>query len=512
MRATSLPLALFALLLGAAPAAAGTSPSPLEQAVDAVGGEAALGGLRSFSYRSSGEVFVFNEGPAPGSPPGRAAQFTATVRHRIAPTEAVRLDLVRNSRGTPRQVREVVNGRRGSIDGQYGNFGAPAAGLAMTSDRQAALLREQRLLNPHLLLRAARSARSGGAATLGGRPHRIVTLTDAVAPIRLYIDRRSGRITRLTTTEHDYVRRDVAVKVTYGGWRSAGRGVLFPRTVTMTVDGFTMHRETRTALRANPSLAASVFAVSGTAIPYDRALARRGERTSRWLQSFAHLGFPKDGSYATISAKGVAPGIVLLDGVSNSSLVIVRDSGVVVLEGSVHDLRADAVINYVQKTFPGKPITHIVSHHHHVDHNGGVRQYVGLGARAVVHEAAAGYFRAVFAERNSRILPDRLDTSTAPAQIDVVPANGQLDLPDATRPVTVFPEPTGHATDTAMTYVPDAEVLFVNGDTYSPGGPPGEGGRALEAQIQARGLKVSWITGAHGRTVSYDEFKAALGG
>lgn len=499
---------LVATLALAAPAHAAV-PRALEQARAAVGD---VDALRSFSYKSSGEVFIFNEGPTPGGPPTRAAQFTATVRYRVAGDD-VRLDSVRNSQGTPRNVREVIaGGRRGAITGQYANFGPAVADQPMTSDRIAAILREYRLFNPHLLLRAARTAAAGRPVTLGGRPHRVYLLRDAVAPIRLYVDRRTGRLTRLTTREHDYLRRDVAIKITYAGWRSAGRGVLFPRQVTETVDGFVMQRETRTALRANPPLAASTFPVGGAAQPFDRTLAARGAGTSRWLQSFAALGFPKDGSYATITPKELAPGVILLDGVSNYSLVIDRASGVVVLEGSVHDLRAEAVIAFVQRTFPGKPITHIVSHHHHADHNGGMRPYVALGATAVVHEAAGAFFRDVFADRSSRILPDRLDRSSSPASVVTVPAGGQLDLPDATRPITVYPEPTGHAADTAMTYIPDAELLFVNGDSYGPGNPPGAGGRSLEDQIQARGLRVRTIAGAHGRPVTYEEFKAGLGG
>src|SRR6185503_12901514 len=131
----------------------------------------------------------------------------------------------------------------------------------------------------------------------------VVTLADDVAPIRLYVDRRSGRLTRLTTRELDYQRRDVTIAVRYAGWRPAGEGVVFPSRVTLTVDGMVMHRETRTRLRANPSIASSQFAVGGTAIPYDAKLADRGARTSRWLQAFAQLGFPKDGAYSLIQPK-----------------------------------------------------------------------------------------------------------------------------------------------------------------------------------------------------------------
>src|SRR4051812_31374006 len=93
------PLALLLALAAAAPAAAQSS-SALRRAADAVGGPAAVSGLKTFSYRAAGEAFVFNEGFTPGAPPASAATFTATVRHRVGASEAVRLDSVRKSRGT----------------------------------------------------------------------------------------------------------------------------------------------------------------------------------------------------------------------------------------------------------------------------------------------------------------------------------------------------------------------------------------------------------------------------
>jgi glyoxylase-like metal-dependent hydrolase (beta-lactamase superfamily II) len=501
---SALPLAVLAALVPAAPAAA-QGRSALDRAVRAVGGEDALQDLRSYSYRASGEVSVFNEGVTPGGPPGRAATFTSTVRQRIAGRDALRIASRRNSRGTPRPVTEVINGSRGSISGQYANFGAPLDDAAMTPDRRAAILREQQLLNPHLLLRAALASPRGVRSARGGT----LVLRNAVAPIRLRLV--GGRISSLSTQEHDYQRRTVDVRVVYRRWRRAGR-LRLPTRVTMTVDGFAMHVERRRALRANPSFGSGTFAVGAQQAPADRSLAARGARTSRWLQSFAALGFPKDGSYATISEKVLAPGVVLLDGVSNYSLIVERSSGIVVLDSSVHDLRAETVIDHVERRFPGKPITHIVSLHHHADHNSGMRPYVARGARAVVHEAAAAHFRRVFADRGSRILPDALDRTDRPAQVDVVPANGRLTLPDATRPINVYAEPTTHAADTVFAHMPDTGVLFVNGDTYSPGSAPGEGGAALNRQIVANGLNVTQIAGAHGRPVTYAEFASQLSG
>ena len=79
------------------------------------------------------------------------------------------------------------------------------------------------------------------------------------------------------------------------------------------------------------------------------------------------------------------------------------------------------------------------------------------------------------------------------------------------RPVVVLPEKTTHATTTILVWVPNEGVLFVNGDTYTPGAPPGPGARSLEQTIEANGLRPNFIVGGHGAVVPYGTFRAALG-
>ena len=85
-----------------------------------------------------------------------------------------------------------------------------------------------------------------------------------------------------------------------------------------------------------------------------------------------------------------------------------------------------------------------------------------------------------------------------------------MTLTDAVRPVIVLPETTQHATTTILVFVPEQGVLFVNGDTYTPGGPFGPGARSLEQTIEANGLAVSWIVGGHGAVVPYATFQTAI--
>ncbi|MDQ4084982.1 MAG: MBL fold metallo-hydrolase [Actinomycetota bacterium] len=514
-------------------AAAGTGPAALRAAVQAVGGAADLRALRTFRYTARAQRSIHDEGLRPGGPAERSASVESTVRYAlpVGQTPArVRVDAARTSLGATRQVVEVLARRRGFIRGVDANF-STAETKAMTSDRWAAILREQSLLNPHLLLRRAlRSpelARSGDTTRVNGRTYRTLVLRNRVAPIRLLVDTRSGRLAMLRTMEHDYLRRDVPILVRYHDWTPAGGGLLFPRRVTLRSDGDVMLRETRGAagLAVNRPMLGGLFRFPASVddAQFDRRLARIGERTSQWLLSFANLGFIKDGGQTAINPIAItdgvstADGVTLLGGVANNSLVVQRDGGVVVFEGALHDHRAEAVIRFIRRSpaFTG-PITHVVTTHHHADHASGQRPYVALGATAVVGQPAVRFFRGVFAERDSTILPDRLDRSTAPATVQGVPAGGLALTDDQGQDidVEVFRIPSDHAVDMVVPYVADQGVLFTS-DIYSPPAlpdPADQNAQAIAALVEAQNLDPQWIAGGHGTFIAYEDFAAALGG
>jgi glyoxylase-like metal-dependent hydrolase (beta-lactamase superfamily II) len=517
-RRAGLAGALTLLALGAPAATAGAQSPAAERATDlamrGLGGERALRDLGAFRLEARGRTFVFDDGPVPGDAVIPAGTFRLALDYDLRGThDRLRADYVRTSLGVDREVSEVVVGRRGFISGLDANF-QPPSDKPMTSDRWGAVTREQRLLNPLLYVHGLLTRRGAAAALpsqrLRGRLHRVLAVRGDVAPVRLHLDPRTGRISRLTTTEHNYNRGDVQTVVDYRGWRDGG-GVWFPRTVTLRQEGRVLHQETRTEIGIDQPLANARFRFpSGVRATYDAELAVRGAITAAWLMGFAHFGFVKDGAADVISPRVVASGSTLIQGHANQSMIVEQQDGIVVVEGALNDYRAEALIGYVERTFPGRPIRYVTVSHHHADHAGGMRPFVALGARPVVHTASVDFFEDVFAVRGSRLLPDRLDRSDARADILAVPATGTVTLEDPVRPVVLLAEPTQHATTTILHFVPSEGVLFVNGDTYTPGTPPGPGARTLDETIRANGLAVQWIVGGHGGVVSYADFQQAL--
>jgi glyoxylase-like metal-dependent hydrolase (beta-lactamase superfamily II) len=510
------------VVLCAAPSAGAQTGSrtsrTVSQALSALGGRQAVTSLRSFRLQTTGRTWILDEALNPGDDRTPASTFTQTLNfERGANGTRLRADNVRTSQGTARRITEVVSGSLGYLRGIDSNGGRTAT-TAITSDRWASIRREQRLLNPQLILRdVARRpslATSFPSATINGRLHRVINVREPAIPVRLYVDARTGVVDRLTTSDHDYQRRDVRVVVDYSRWRFFGRGssrLRFPRTVSLKLDGVQIHTESRTAVRVNPARSAARFRFpSGVNAKFDSDLASRGTRTTEWLMSFAQFGFPKDGPADTIVPRTVAPGSTLIQGIANNSMIIEQSNGIIVAEAALNDVRAEALIAYIRRTYPGKPIRFATASHHHADHSGGVRPFAALGATIVVHQAAAGFFQDVLGSRNSQLLPDRLDGSSANATIRTVPDGGSVQLADPQRPVFVLPEKTTHATTTILVWVPTEGVLFVNGDTYTPGGPFGPGARSLEQTIEGYGLNPKFLAGGHGTVVPYAAFRQGL--
>lgn len=494
--------------------AANEAPSPLAKAVAALGGAEALQGFSSYAIESSGARFELDEHLMPGDVDEIPVTFTSTT-HYDAGSESVRIDVSRVRPVGEHQATMIINGQVGAITGQDAQFGPPGA-APLTSDRWAAILREQALLNPHIAFRdqlTEGSVIEVGDELLDGVNHHILIIEDQVAPVRLHVNADTGSLARLSTIETDHLRRDVPVEVMYDGWAQTGGSVAFPDSITLTVDGETVHRETRSSVAVNAPREDGLYDFpEGVSPVHDETLAAWGRNGHQNYRIMASIGFPRSGDDTNVEAEELAPGVFHVRGGSHHSLVVEQETGVVVAEAPMHERRSGAVIEWIESTFPGKPVSHVIATHHHTDHTAGLRTYVGGGATAVVHEAAEAFFAGIF-DRPSALRPDALHDNPIGANIETMPADGSYSIADANLSVEVHPLPNDHAADMVMIYVPAAGVVFVS-DVYNPipGAPPGPGGQAVRTAIEAAGIDVSSIAGGHGTTIDYATFQELLGG
>ena len=487
--------------------------SATDKALIAVGGRDALLALASFRITAGGERLMTLEGYVPEDESHPISTFESEVTADVSGSRLriayQRMNLIFGAQPT---YDIIIDGDVGVLDGVESVFGFPGGDLP--SDRLASTLRQHRLLNPQLLLRAVAlgelNARDAGLALRDGELRHRIEIGDEVHPLSLFVDRDTGEVTELATVENDHVSGDTPLSVYYQGWRAWDGDVLFPSEVVIALGGEALHAEHRTAVATNTALDEAAFAFPPNAAPtYVAADATRGARSSQFHESFAALGVPLDGLQTHVEAQQLATGVWHLRGGSHHSLVIEQAAGVVVVEAPLYEARAQAVLAWIATNI-NKPVTHVIATHHHRDHVGSLRTFVARGARVIVGAAARPFFGEAF--RAARTIdPDELAATPRAAAFATVAPGDDLVLADAARPVHVVAIESTHAADMLIAYVPSAQAVFVS-DIYSPGFPPNPyGARELRNAIVARGISVTTIAGGHGGVGPRADLDAAAG-
>ena len=494
------------------------SLAPIDKAYTAIGGRAALEGLTGLKLTVKGTRGVLQESFHPEAEPHAVNSFSQTIDIDLSGDGNLRIDHQRTvtTLGFPAMqlFSEILRGQVGATQGMDSLFGFPAG--AILSDRWASIRRQQWLLNPHLLLKdvaaGRRMATAAGTTLFDGSVHQLVSVTDPVRPILLYVHAATGRLDKLETVENDALLSDVKIEVFYSSWQPSTTGALLvPTDVFLTLDGKLIHTESTRAAEVNPTFAATTFELPAGASPmHDAALAARGNRNHQHHQMWAGIGIPLDGLITTVQATQVSPGVFLLAGGFHNSLVVEQANGLVMFDAPLYPELAEAAIRWAATQFPGKPFTHLVLSHFHRDHTAGVRALVAKGAKVIVGEASRGLFTDVL-RRARTVEPDALQMTFRPATIETVAPGGSLSIPDATRPVQVHAIRSVHAADMLLPYLPSQQLVFTV-DIYNPGlGPPNFQSLDLHAAIRTSPmLNVTTIAGGHGGTTTLAAFETEL--
>jgi glyoxylase-like metal-dependent hydrolase (beta-lactamase superfamily II) len=494
------------------------SLSTVDKAFAGIGGKTAIQGLQSFEFTTAGMRYTAGEGFRPADAPLLGSTENDTIVSHDVVGDKLAIHHKRKLTlffPLDQDYKEIVHGNQGFLSGTESLFGAP--GGPLLSDRTAAIRRQHRLLNPHLILTDIAAtpslATDGGAALLDGSVHNLLVVTDAVHPLTLYVNAKTGKIAKLVTVENEPLHRDIPVEVFYEGWEATSNGLLFPKDVYIGVDGHLVHAETRKTVAVNGTVPASRFELpAGTQLaPYNADDAARGAANHQFHQVFASFGIPLDGQDLTVMRTELDPGVWYVRGFSHNTIVVEQAAGIVVLEAPLYPERSDAIIAWIKTQFPSKPITHVFATHHHSDHTAGLRSFVSEGAKVVVHESAVGFYREIF-RAPSTIRPDTQARRPAAPTFITVPIGGSYRLEDAAHPVVAYHVENTHAADMLMFYLPTEKTLFAS-DLFSPGlGGFGNGPKELYKSITTTyGLDVARMTGGHGGTGTLAELRTAAG-
>ncbi|MGE3179008.1 MAG: MBL fold metallo-hydrolase [Vicinamibacterales bacterium] len=364
------------------------------------------------------------------------------------------------------------------VDGAVGYNVAGNGTATRTPDPVARDRRAEVYHHPLTLLRTA----SDPAATLtnprtaGGEQVVDVTLAGGQT-FTLAIDASTHLPTRIASMRDNPNLGDVLVETSFSDYQDVG-GVRLPTRLVTKTDAF------QTA-----ELRVSTQALEGDAGPLAAPAA---------AASAPPVAGPPP---AKVEVTELAKGIWLLAGQSHHSVLVEFADHLTLIEAPQNDTRALAVIAKARELRPDKPLTHVVSTHHHFDHSGGIRAAVAEGLTVVARKNSEAFYRDAVSRAHT-IAPDALAKSAKPLSFEAVEQDTELkDAAMAVNLLTIDGSP--HADTLLMAYFPK-ERLLVEADVYSPAGNVHPFAANLLENVTKRKLKVDRIVPIHGGVVPFE--------
>lgn len=357
------------------------------------------------------------------------------------------------------------------------NGTATRASASVTRDRQAELY--------HHPLTAVRAALESPAAVSNPRDdgaEQVVDLRtqDGVSFV-LAIDRSTHLPVRVITRAAHPNLGDVVVETRFADYRPVD-GLNLPTRLISRTDEFVtsdLQLAEQHVNRSESDLAAPVVAAA-SATPAPAA--------------------PK------VAPEKVADGLWLMGGGSHHSVLVEFCDHLTVIEAPQSEERTLAVIAEARRLIPGKPLTQLVTSHHHFDHTAGLRAAVSEGLEVITDEGNVEFVEEMV-RRPHTMVPDAL--ARKPATLKLTSVGEERTLEDPARTMVLYPIPGNpHGETMLMAWFPRERIL-VQADAFGSGPAVAPYAPNLLENIQRRQLAVERLVSLHGPVAPFSALEAA---
>lgn len=209
----------------------------------------------------------------------------------------------------------------------------------------------------------------------------------------------------------------------------------------------------------------------------------------------------------TVTAEPVGKGVWLMGGGSHHSALIEFSDHLMLVDAPQSEARTLAVIAKAKETVPNKPLTQLVTTHHHFDHTAGIRAAIAEGTD-VITQAGNKEWVERMASRAHTLPPDTL--SKKPTRLVVETVDDQREIKDQMQTVQLFHVAGNPHSDTMlMVYVPRDRIL-IEVDAFGAGSAVYPYAANLLENIQKRQLRVDRIVPLHGPIVKMAELEKVV--
>ena len=217
---------------------------------------------------------------------------------------------------------------------------------------------------------------------------------------------------------------------------------------------------------------------------------------------------PAPAAAPNVTAEQVGKGVWFLAGQSHHSVLIEFADHLMLIEAPQSEARTLAVIAKAQQTVPGKPLTQLVTTHHHFDHTAGMRAAIAEGL-TVITQAGNKEWVENMARRPHTFHPDTLAKNVSRLNVETVDEDKEYQ--DQSMTVMLYHVAGNPHSDTMlMAYIPRDKIL-VEADAFSPGSAVQPYAANLLENIQKRNLRVDKIVPLHGAIAPFAELTKTVG-
>ncbi len=463
----------------------------LDRAVEALGGADAVNSVQAIRITTEAEIRTRLQMPTP-KPPYEAGTEREVLLLDINGNR-LRLDRRAQYSGNNYQTTTVIRSGEGV---SYDHLQRAATPIPPARAGQQTFVQHHRRL-PNLIARQAlaraNTLRYLGSELFDGRMHDVVTFVMADSQqISVYVDSKTALMSKYELVLVDpLVGRDV-IEVRFADYAWIGK-LNIPQRRTIYVAGEEGSRYT-SKIEINPPLDAKSFEASDVAdyVP----IAPMPQGSAPFVETLA------EGVYALHHFAGQ----------NLNTLAVVFKDYVLTVDAPGDSAGADAIIAKIKELAPGKPLRFVALTHHHTEHIGGLRSFIAEGAEIVTTSGNVELVK----EKARAPGNDRLGREPRAPKISLV-ENGKRVFDDGTQRIELIDiGPNPHAREMVIAWLPKHKVVF-QGDLFfmpyiaEPLGPAQPSSLSFARALAERKLDVERIVGAHGRTVSRDEFDAAMG-
>lgn len=458
----------------------------LDAGLEAMGGRAALQKIEDATLKYKGTNYARNQSLTPEAPYSvESVEGWVTLDFK---RRWIIFDNTNTLPGFRFSGRQILKGDKG--------FAVDHAAKAVTPTTNPNLFNNiARSRFPHvtLLLAAERAAtlRLLGEEDYEGKKHTVVTFaTPEGAQLALYFDAQTNLLSKYEQLGTDSIMGDMTNEVIFPEYRSVG-GIKFPGSRRIKVGGELTQDMKYLDIQFNAHPAETAF---------DKPAGLEERPESPANPQFVTSELAKD--------------VHLLKDVSNgyNAMAVMFNDYVLVVESPLNDATSRRAIAKVREMAPGKPIKYLVVTHHHDDHAGGARTYLGEGATLITTPGNTAYFERM-AQATRTIEPDALSRNPGKPSIETV-QNKKRIFTDNKHAVEVYDIGSGpHAREMLVVYLPQEKILF-QGDLLilpdSGTNPANETTRHFGKWLNRMGLVPDKIVGVHGRTGTMEDLRRSI--